>query len=160
MNPKISVMIVEDHSIFREGLKRVLGGMKDVEFAGEAENGAVFLQKLHRIKPDIVLMDLKMPVMDGLEATEQALKLYPALKIIVLTMFGQEEYLYSMIQKGISGFILKTTSMHDLERAIHLVSAGQQYYSYEISVDFFDSSSQRQKRRMLGLGFELCGKRP
>ena len=133
MSSKIKVMIVEDHAIFREGLKRVLGGMRDVEVVGEAENGAVFLQKLQQVNPDIVLMDLKMPVMDGFEATERALKKYPRLKIIILTMFGQAEYLYSMLKQPICGFMLKTTSMTDLEKAVQNVSQGRQYYSPEVS---------------------------
>jgi DNA-binding NarL/FixJ family response regulator len=133
MQPATKVFIVEDHSIFREGLKKVLYQMKDVEIAGEAENGAVFLEALKKGKPDIVLMDIKMPVMDGLEATEKALKIYPDLKIIVLSMFGEEEYLYSMIMKGISGYILKTTNISNLERAIQMVTCGQQYFSAELN---------------------------
>jgi len=97
MNNPIKVIIVEDHTIFREGLKKVLSEIPDVELIGEAENGQVFLELLKKVSPDIVLMDIKMPVMDGLETTDQALKLYPDLKIIILSMFGEEEYLYSMV---------------------------------------------------------------
>jgi DNA-binding NarL/FixJ family response regulator len=127
------IMIVEDHAIFREGLKRVINEMNGVELLGEAENGAQFLQILKRNKPDIVLMDIKMPVMDGIEATEEALKLYPNIKIIILTMFGEEEFLYSLIQKGISGFMLKTAKIQEIEAAIRMVSEGRQYYSPEIN---------------------------
>jgi DNA-binding NarL/FixJ family response regulator len=133
MEQVTKVMIVEDHAIFREGLKMVLREMKGVELVGEAENGAEALKLLKHITPDIILMDIKMPVMDGIEATERALKMNPKLKIIVLTMFGEEEYLFSMIQKGICGFLLKSSSMTNLERAISLVSDGQQYYTAEIN---------------------------
>jgi DNA-binding NarL/FixJ family response regulator len=78
-------------------------------------------------------MDIKMPVMDGMEAVEKALQLKPSLKIIILTIFGEEEYLYTLIQKGISGFMLKSTTINELERAIQLVSEGHQYFSPEIN---------------------------
>ena len=129
----VKIIIVEDHVIFREGIKKVLAEIEGVEVIAEAENGEQFLAFLEKCKPDIVLMDLKMPVMDGMEATEKALKLYPDLKIIVLTMFGDEEYLYSMVLKGIYGYLLKTTSLTNLERAIHMVSNGQQYYTPELN---------------------------
>jgi DNA-binding NarL/FixJ family response regulator len=132
MNPKMKVFIVEDHAIFREGLKRVISEMDDVELIGEAENGAVFLEMLKKVTPDVVLMDIQMPVMDGIEATERALKHDPSLKILVISMFGEEEYVYSMVEKGVAGFILKTSGILDLERAIKKVSDGQQYYSEEI----------------------------
>jgi DNA-binding NarL/FixJ family response regulator len=74
-----------------------------------------------------------MPVMDGIEATEKALKIHPSIKVIALTIFGEEEYLYTMIQKGIAGFMLKSTSINELEKAIQLVSSGHQYFSPEIS---------------------------
>lgn len=133
MTEKKKIMIVEDHDLFRSGLKRVIDEIDSLEFIGEAENGAVFIQSLATLQPDIVLMDIKMPVMDGIEATEKALKIRPTLKIIALTIFGEEEYLYSMIQKGIAGFMLKSTSISELERAIQLVSEGHQYFSAEIS---------------------------
>ena len=132
MKTKKKVMIVEDHTIFREGMKRVISEMEDLELVGEAENGSVFLQLLKKVEPDIVLMDIQMPVMDGIEATEKALKIYPSLKILVLSMFGEEEYVYSMVDRGVSGFILKTSGLMDFDRAIKKILDGQQYYSEEI----------------------------
>jgi DNA-binding NarL/FixJ family response regulator len=126
-------MIVEDHVLFREGLKKVLEEIEGVEVMGEAENGEAFLDLLRKEVPDLVFLDIKMPVMDGLEATERALKIHPHLKIIIITMFGEEEYLFSMLQRGISGFILKTARIFEIERAIDLVSRGEQYFSSEIN---------------------------
>ena len=166
MNEKIKIMIVEDHAIFREGLKRVISEMDEMELVGEAENGAVFLEMLKKVIPDVVLMDIQMPVMDGLEATEKALNQYPSLKILVISMFGEEEYVYSMVEKGVSGFILKTSGIHDLERAIKRIASGQQYYSEEImgilvkkvrSVDYVEKITFTDKEmevlRMLCKGF-------
>lgn len=127
------VIIVEDHAIFREGLKRVIETMPGVELIGEAENGIQFLELIKKKKTDIVLMDIKMPVMDGIEATEKALTICPTLRIIILTMFGEEEYLYSLIKKGISGFMLKTARIVEIERAIQMVAEGKQYFSPEIN---------------------------
>jgi DNA-binding NarL/FixJ family response regulator len=132
METKTRVFIVEDHAIFREGLKRVISEMDTVELIGEAENGAIFLEKLKKLKPDVVLMDIQMPVMDGIEATDRALKIDPSLKILVISMFGEEEYVSTMVEQGVAGFILKTSGILDLERAIKKVSDGQQYYSEEI----------------------------
>lgn len=130
---KTRVIIVEDHAIFREGLKRVIESMAGVELVGEAENGIQFLELMKKKKTDIVLMDIKMSGMDGIEATEKALMIYPNLRIIILTMFGEEEYLYSLIQKGISGFMLKTARITEIERAIQMVAEGKQYFSPEIN---------------------------
>jgi DNA-binding NarL/FixJ family response regulator len=132
MNSKKKVLIVDDHSIFREGLKKIINEMDEITLAGEAENGAVFLEMLERTSPDIVLMDILMPVMDGSMATELALGMNPSLKILVLSMFGEEDYVYTMIDKGICGFILKTADVDDFKRAIRRVLQGQQYYSEEI----------------------------
>lgn len=132
MNPKKKIIIVEDHSIFREGLKKIIHEMDDLELVGEAVNGKEFLELLKKSTPDIVLMDIVMPVMDGMEATDLALSANPSLKILVLSMFGEEDYVYSMIDKGISGFILKTSDVEDFKRAIRRVIQGQQYYSEEI----------------------------
>jgi DNA-binding NarL/FixJ family response regulator len=129
---KKKVLVVEDHAIFREGLKRIIFEMEDVELVGEAPNGAIFLEMLKKIEPDLVILDIQMPVMDGIEAAEKALKLYPSLKILVLSMFGEEEYVYSMVDKGVYGFILKTSDVRDFERAIKRVADGQNYYSEEI----------------------------
>lgn len=129
----VKVLIVEDHALFREGLKKVLEDIRGVTLIGEAENGAVFLELLKQVIPDIVFMDLNMPVMNGMEATEEALRLYPNLRIIILSMFGEEDYLYAMIHKGICGYVLKTARIYEIERAIDLVSHGEQYFSSEIN---------------------------
>ena len=134
MQHQIKVFIVEDHAIFREGLKKILSSMEGVKIVGESANGADFLKKLQKAAPDIVLLDIKMPVMDGTEAAEKALRLIPGLNILVLSMYGEEDYLYSMILLGIKGFLLKTTSLDNLETAIRSVAQGQQYYSPELNI--------------------------
>lgn len=124
--------MVEDHAMFREGLKRIISEMDDMELVSEAPNGAEFLKMLKKGSPDLVLMDIEMPEMNGLEATEKALQIDPSLKILVLSMFGEEEYVYSMVDKGVYGFILKSSEVEDFKRAITRVSEGQHYYSEKI----------------------------
>jgi DNA-binding NarL/FixJ family response regulator len=132
MTTRKKIMIVEDHAMFREGMKRVISEIEDLDLVGEAGDGVEFLRLLKKVEPDIVLMDIQMPKMDGIEATEKALKIYPSMKIFVLSMFGEEEYVYSMVERGVSGFILKTAGLLDFQRAIAKILAGQQYYSEEI----------------------------
>jgi DNA-binding NarL/FixJ family response regulator len=128
----IKIHIVEDHQIFREGLKTVLSDIPDVKVIDESSDGREFLAKLSLQVPDIVFMDIKMPVMDGIKATEEALLKYPGLKIIILSMFDEEEYVYQMIHMGISGFMLKNSDKPSIEKAIHQVASGNHYFSAEI----------------------------
>jgi len=129
---KINVFIVEDQSIFRGGLKLLLQEMPEINLIGEAANGKEFLDQLKIEKPDIVLMDIKMPVMDGIEATRLALEQYPDLKVLVLSMFGEEEYLIRMLEAGVRGFLLKNTEESELHAALLLVAEGKNYFSNEL----------------------------
>jgi DNA-binding NarL/FixJ family response regulator len=129
---KKKIITVEDHAIFREGLRRIISEMDDMELVGEAPDGIEFLKMLKKITPDLVIMDIQMPKMDGIEATEKALQIDPSLKILVLSMFGEEEYICTMVDKGIYGFILKNSDVADFKKAITQVSEGQHYYSGEV----------------------------
>jgi DNA-binding NarL/FixJ family response regulator len=129
---KKKIITVEDHAIFREGLRRIISEMDEMELVGEAPNGVEFLKMLKKVTPDLVIMDIQMPEMDGIEATEKALQMDPSLKILVLSMFGEEEYIYTMVDKGIYGFILKNSDVADFKKAIMRVSEGQHYYSEEV----------------------------
>ena len=99
--PKPDIIIVDDHDIFRDGLKSLISLKNIATVVGEASNGVEFLEILQNIKPNIVLMDIAMPLMDGITATEKALAIYPDLNILVLSMFGEEEYYYKMINKQV-----------------------------------------------------------
>ena len=129
---KPSIIIVDDHLIFRQGLKSIISQENFATIIGEASNGIEFLELLSSRKPDVVLMDIDMPHMNGLEATEKAMKLMPDLKIIAFTMFGDEEYYYKMIDRGVKGFILKTSGINELENAIRDVMLGESYFSNEL----------------------------
>lgn len=136
MENLVTIMIVDDHEIFRKGLAMVINKMKNIKVVAEAGNGQEFLDLLEKTKADLVFMDIQMPVMNGIEATKTALLKYPGLKIVALSMFGEEEYLQNMVDAGVRGFLLKNISKEDLLRAIQLISEGKNYYSEEL-LSFF-----------------------
>ena len=127
-----SIILVDDHKLFREGLKLLLENLDYIENVYEAANGEEFLKLVEKKQPDIVFMDIEMPVMDGITATQQVLELYPGLNIIALSMYGDENYYTPMINAGAKGFILKNSGIQDVETAIHNVVSGNNYFSQEI----------------------------
>jgi len=129
---KPNIVIVDDHLIFRQGLKSIITLENIANIVGEASNGVELLKLLAHLKPDLVLMDIDMPHMNGLEATEKAMELIPDLKIIAFSMFSDEEYYYKMIDRGVKGFILKTSGINELETAIQNVMSGDSYFSNEL----------------------------
>lgn len=128
----ISVVIVDDHKIFRDGLQLLLNHFDFVEVVGEASNGEEFLEIMENIIPDIVLMDINMPKLSGIEATKIALKKYPGLKIIALTTFFEEDYIEQMLLAGVEGYMLKRSNLEEFEKAIKKVYEGGCYFSDEI----------------------------
>lgn len=129
---KTNIVIVDDHKIFRDGLILLLDNFDFVEVVGQAENGEAFLELIENIVPDIVLMDINMPKMNGIEATKKALQKNPELKIITLTSFADDEYIEQMISSGVEGYMLKRSDIEDFEKAIKRVAEGGSYFSEEI----------------------------
>ncbi|RLD85888.1 MAG: DNA-binding response regulator [Bacteroidetes bacterium] len=132
MKKIIKVFIVDDHEIFRNGLKMVFNRCDDIEVAGEAESGEEFIEKINDAGFDVVLMDIKMNGMNGIETTKKALDKNPDLKILVLSTFGEEEFLEQILQAGAKGFILKNVLKEVLFNAIKTVHSGQNYFSPEL----------------------------
>lgn len=129
---KVKITLVDDHTLFRNGLKTLLNSNKEFNVVSEATNGKEFIDNLSDELPDIVLMDINMPVMDGIEATEIAFSKHPDIKIIALSMFGEEEYYYKMINAGVKGFILKNSEINEVVEAIKQVMSGNSYFSQEL----------------------------
>lgn len=129
---KIKIITVDDHHIFRSGLNLVLNQIESVEVIAEAGNGQEFLKTLIAHTPDIVFIDIRMPIMDGIEATKKAIELFPNIKIIAISMFGEEENLENMIKAGARGFLLKNIDAKEIEYAINQVIQGKNYYSSEL----------------------------
>ncbi|NVO02766.1 MAG: response regulator transcription factor [Bacteroidetes bacterium] len=132
MERKIKVMVVDDHQIFRKGLVMLLKQIGHIDVIDEASNGLEFLEKIEKIDPEIVLMDIKMPILNGIEATKRALLFKPQIKIVVLSMFGEEEYFQNMLDAGVKGFLLKNIGIDELDRALRIISEGGSYYSNEL----------------------------
>ena len=128
MLSQTKIIIVDDHFLFREGIKFLIEEENLGKIIAEAENGQEFLNMLEKQNPDLVLMDNEMPLMDGMEATRQALAMRPGLKILGLTMFFEREYLNAMILSGARGFVLKTSGKNELEKAIRTVLRGETYF--------------------------------
>lgn len=126
---KPQIIIVDDHQIFRQSLKSIISVENIATVIGEASNGAEFLNLLRYTRPDLVLMDLDMPEMNGLEATQKAFEIMPDIKIVAFTMFGDEEYFIKMIELGVKGYILKSSDISELEKAIHVIMRGENYFS-------------------------------
>jgi len=145
MIDKIKVIIVDDHEIFRNGLKMVLNKISYVKLIGEAQNGKEYIDLLNDNKlPDITLMDIEMPVINGIDASELALKKYPDLKIIALTMFKDDEYIKSMMDVGVKGFLIKNINKDTLDKALLTVYNGGNYYSEEL-FEFFSKQLTKEK---------------
>lgn len=133
---RISVLIVEDHTMVREGLRMMLEHEPDLEVVGEAKNGREAVAMAMELRPNVVLMDIAMAGLNGLEATRQLVKALPATRIIVLTAHGDDAYVKSAVESGASGFLLKQDSTHDVCRAVREVQQGGIYYSSTIARRF------------------------
>jgi DNA-binding NarL/FixJ family response regulator len=129
---KIRIIIADDHQLFRNGLKILLNAFPDFEVTGEASNGEEFLKILSNTSAEIALMDINMPEMDGVEATRKGLRMNPDIKIIALSMYGEEEYYYKMVDAGAKGFVLKDSDISEVKEAILTVSKGGSYFSQEL----------------------------
>lgn len=121
-------IVVDDHDIFRESIKLIINNDDLGEVVAEASNGQMFLELLNIYTPDLVIMDIEMPVMNGLDATKKALEIYPDLKILILTMFGEKATVNTILKSGAQGFLLKSSGKTEFENAISAVLSNQTYY--------------------------------
>jgi DNA-binding NarL/FixJ family response regulator len=130
---KITVLLAEDHMIVREGFRKMLDLEEDLDIVGEAQNGRQAVELAKKLHPAVVLMDIAMPQLNGLEATRQLLKLLPATKVLMLSAHSDDAYVINAIESGAVGFLLKQTSAHDVCRAIREVNAGKTFFSPSIT---------------------------
>lgn len=142
MNNGLKIYIVDDHSLFREGLRFLLSNCEFVSEIREATNGEEFLEGLKSFTPDIVLMDIDMPKMGGVEATKEAIKINIDLKVIALSMYSDENFYTEMIEAGAKGFLLKNSQFSDVQTAITEVFNGKNYFSPEILSSIVNSLSR------------------
>ena len=144
MDNATKIIIVDDHSLFREGIKLLIETEGMGEVIAEAKNGIEFLELIDKKKPDLVLMDIEMPIMDGLEATRKAKAIYPDIKILILTMLSQRKNYTELIIAGAMGFVLKSSGKLELEKAIKTVIRGENYFSGEFLQHIILNTSKLQ----------------
>lgn len=124
---KLRILIADDHALLRDGLKALVNSEPDMDVVGEAENGRSVLEKARQLKPDIVLMDISMPDMDGAHATRRLKEVFPIIKVLALTAHEDSSYLRHMMEAGASGFVLKRAAADQLIQAIHVVATDSRY---------------------------------
>lgn len=132
MSRSVETIIVDNHKIFREGLKCLLKTMEKILIVGEASNGTEFLELLKIKKPQLAILDNSISGMDGIKAVNQVLKKYPEIKIIILSMYADEESYNHMVQAGVKGYVLKESGCAELKEAINKVINGGSYFSQEL----------------------------
>jgi len=149
----LKILIVDDHEFFRNGLKMVVNRLKYATVVGEASNGQEFIELQKEKEADLVLLDIQMPIMNGIEASEIATKEFPELKIVILTMFDDEEYIEKMMDIGVHGFLLKNITKDLLDQALQSIAAGNTYYSPELWSYFGKKFSEQKKEEKTDLQF-------
>jgi two-component system response regulator NreC len=145
MDRPIRIILAEDHTIVRQGLARLLEDQPDLEVVGEAENGRTAVEKTLALKPDIAILDITMPLMNGIEAAKRIKKQLPETKILILSMYSHEHYIHELLETGISGYLLKDSSGRDIIKAIHAAMKDETFLSPSISKKVVDSYLSPQK---------------
>lgn len=130
---RIRVLLADDHTILRDGIRALLVDQADVEVIGEAEDGLSTVKMVGKLKPDVVIMDIAMPLLNGLEATRQIQRDYPQVKVLILTMHENEEYIRQVLAAGALGYVLKDAAAQDLLGAIRAVHRGEAVLSPAIT---------------------------
>lgn len=134
----IRVLLAEDHTILRKGLCSLLENEFGIEVVGEAGNGREAIEKTELLHPDVLVLDISMPLLNGIEVTRQLKKKFPDLKILILTMHASDEFVFEVLNAGAKGYIIKKAAPDELVSAIHAVSLGQSFFSPEISKMLLD----------------------
>jgi DNA-binding NarL/FixJ family response regulator len=140
---KIRVLVADDHTIVRKGLCALLNSEPNIEIIGEAADGREAVERIDKLKPDVVLMDISMPSLNGLEATRQIRRRHPGVRILILTMHTNEEYIFEILQAGASGYVLKKSAPSDLVSAIHAVYQGGAFLSPPVSKKVIEKLKER-----------------
>jgi two-component system, NarL family, response regulator NreC len=146
-----TIILADDHHIVRQGVKALLENEKDFEVVGEASDGITVLTITGRLKPDILVLDLMMPGLNGLEVTRRVTKVSPATKTIILSMYMNEPYVIEALRNGAYGYILKESNISDLIRAIREVAAGRHYLSPPLSERAIEAYLEKTKGASLDL---------
>ena len=140
----IKIVVADDHEIFRDGFAGMLKKQPDIVLVGQAENGKQLLAVVDKTQPDVVLTDIKMPVMDGIAATQALTKKYPEMQIIALSMFNDDHYVLDMMEAGAKGYLLKNAHKNEIIDAIRTVNKNELYYCKETSLKLIHLMANRK----------------
>lgn len=144
---KIKVLVVDDHTVVRDGICALLALAPDIEIIGEAGDGREALEKLGRLAPDVVLMDVAMPMMGGLETTRRIRKEFPRIKVLVLTQYADKEYVFPVLEAGADGFISKTAASSEIATGIRSVFRGDSFLSPAVAKLLVENYQQLSNSR-------------
>jgi DNA-binding NarL/FixJ family response regulator len=140
-----SVLICDDQALVRVGLRKILEAEPDVNVVGEAADGEDAAGEARRLRPDVVLMDIRMPVLDGIEATRRIVQAQPATRVLILTTFGLDEYVYEALRAGASGFMLKDAPPEEIAAAVRIVAAGDALLAPAVTRAVIDEFARREQ---------------
>jgi DNA-binding NarL/FixJ family response regulator len=130
---KINVFLVDDHDLVRDGLKALLSGIPDIGIIGEAATGASLFEKLKIVQPDILVLDISLPDISGIEITRRITAEYPQVKVLILSMYTNEDFISNALKAGAKGYLPKNTTRHELVQAIYAVNKNEEYFGEAIS---------------------------
>jgi len=150
----IRIIIADDHKMFREGLKEILGKEKHIVIVDEAGDGTETLKKMKQHKPDLVLMDIDMPEINGIETTRKILSEHPETRVLVLSMHSDSKYILSMLEAGAKGYILKTSGKEEMIAAINTIANGDSYFSNQVSSRIREQLQRNKKRQNMPTPYE------
>lgn len=146
-----SIIIADDHRMFRESLSKILSMKKVATVLAEASNGKELLDLLDKHNPQLILIDIAMPEMDGIEATKLAIQKYPNVKVLALSSFGDEKYYYSMLEAGAKGFVLKNAGINELQNAITEIAKGGTWFSADLIQKVISKLNDKQKKETVSV---------
>src|SRR3954451_1371195 len=139
---KITVILADDHTVVRQGLRALLAAEEDIEIVGEAENGREAIQMVKKLLPDVAVIDIAMPVLNGLEATRQITRTVPSTKVLILSSYSDDEYVQQLTEAGAAGYLIKQTAANELLKAIREAHKGNAYFSPSIAKRLRDQCRQ------------------
>lgn len=156
---KINILVADDHAIVRDGLKQVIDAEPDLHVIGEAEDGYEALEKVKSLKPDVIVLDIAMPLLNGLELIGLVRSVAPSVKIVIFTMYGKESFVYQALAQGALGYVLKASPRSDIIEAIRAAHRGEYFLSSKIKAEVIGQYLREHKKPPTPHGYNLLTER-
>jgi len=155
----IKILLADDHELIRTGIRNLIGNNKDFLVVGESGDGEETIRKVQELKPNVVVIDISMPKLSGIEATKQICKQFPEVKVLVLTMHENAEYVYQIFKSGAAGYLLKNAGREEITSAIYAVARGEKFFSPRVSELMISGYMDQADKRGVASDAELLTKR-